>query len=415
MVLSLTVIPMTESQKTSTYVHIPFPSAEGMRPWIIALMAFILSRSFLFIVGIIAPKLFTPRPAEGTWHVAGTPVWLEMWARWDSGFYLEIVKYGYRFIATEQTSAAFFPLYPILIKFFTWFTQHELLAGVLVSNACLYLLLVVFYKLTLLDFSEQVAQRAMVYLLLFPTSFFFSAVYTESTFLLFALLSVYAARKSRWGLAGIAGMLAASSRVVGVIFWGVIGLEWLRQHGWTIFQCLKVSTWSNLWQGLKKDGFSLIALSVVPLGLFSYMAFLQHYFADPVAFMTVQAAWQRETLGVIGILQRDLSGFIEGLYQGQFYYQVLLDVPVLLISLPLSYIVWRRLGAGYALYVILGLVVPASSSTQSLSRYVLVLFPVFMLLGHWGQKRSLHIILLVIFIPLSALCFALFVNWYFVA
>jgi hypothetical protein len=411
----LTDEPPCKDSADAIYVSIILPSQQDLRPWLFPLASLILTRLGLLLTGYLAPDLFMPRPSEATWHVAGTPTWLEMWARWDSGFYLEIVKYGYRFIATEQTSAAFFPLYPLLIKCLTWFTHDELLSGVVVSNLCLYFLLVVFYKLTLLDFSEQVAQRAILYLLLFPTSFYFSAVYTESTFLLVGLLAIYAARKSRWGLAGIAGMLAASSRVVGVIFWGVMGLEWLRQHGWTITQCLSISAWHNLWRGLKKDSMSLIALSVAPLGLLSYMMFLQYYFADPVAFMTVQAAWQRETLGVIGILQRDLKGFIEGLYIGQFYYQVLLDVPILLIGLPLSYVVWRRLGAGYALYVILGLIVPASSSTQSLSRYVLVLFPLFMLLGYWGQRRLVHTGLLLLFIPLSILCFSLFVNWYFVA
>ena len=154
---------------------------------------------------------------------------------------------------------------------------------------------------------------------------------------------------------------------------------------------------------------------MIPCGLLSYVLFLNHYFADPLAFMTVQAAWQRESLGMLAILARDIEGFIYGLKHQEFFYQVILDVPVLLISLVMSVFVWRRLGAGYALYVLLGLIVPASSSTQSISRYVLVLFPLFMMLAQWGQNRRFHGVLVVVFSTLSTVFFALFVNWYFVA
>jgi hypothetical protein len=381
--------------------------------WLLPLPLLLGTRLFLVLIAYMA-SYFPVRPAEGTWYVAGNPLWLDSWARWDSGFYLEIVKEGYRFMATEQTSAAFFPLYPLLVKLLAMLIANELLAAVLVSNLCLYLALVVLYQLMRLESDARSARRVLLYLLCFPTSFYFSAVYTESTFLLFTLLAVFNARKSRWGLAGISGMLAASSRVVGVICLGVIGLEWLRQHGWTLSSCLQARAWHNLFRALKTDFKSLLALLVVPLGLFSYMLFLQRQFADPLAFMTVQAAWERENLGVVAIIMRDLRRFFAGLLQGQFYYQVLLDIPLFFMGLLLSGFIWRRFGAGFALYVLLGLLVPASSASQSLSRYILVLFPVFMLLAE-SRRRWLHRVLPVAFLLLSALCFGLFVNWYFVA
>jgi hypothetical protein len=195
----------------------------------------------------------------------------------------------------------------------------------------------------------------------------------------------------------------------------VIALEWLKHHGWTLRTCLSVRSWRNLWRGLRTDAKSLLALSVVPLGLLSYVVFLYFSFADPLAFMTVQAAWQRETLGPVAIVSRDVARFMQGISEHQFYYQVLLDVPLLFIGLAMSLVVWRRFGAGYALFVILGLIVPASSATQSISRYTVVLFPLFILLGYWGHRTVLHRTLVTVFSLLSGLCFALFVNWYFVA
>ncbi|MEO0597264.1 MAG: hypothetical protein AAF126_14235, partial [Chloroflexota bacterium] len=93
--------------------------------------------------------------------------------------------------------------------------------------------LIFLYRLTAFEFDDETAGRTVFYIAAFPTAFFFSAVYTESTFLLFSVGAFYFARKGEWGWASVMGMLCAGSRIVGVIRFGVIGLEWLRLHGWT--------------------------------------------------------------------------------------------------------------------------------------------------------------------------------------
>ena len=192
-------------------IYIPLNNAllSRLKIYVFPLMLLLLTRVGLLLIGLSAPHLFSAREVEGAWRVAAMPAWLEMWARWDSGFYLEIAKYGYTYNPTEQTSAAFFPLYPLLIKLLSFMTTDPVLAGFIVSNTCFYIALIILYKLTLMDFSKVVANRTLIYLALFPTSFFFSAVYTESIFLMLILLAVYAGRKQRWELAGIAGLLAS--------------------------------------------------------------------------------------------------------------------------------------------------------------------------------------------------------------
>jgi len=77
--------------------------------------------------------------------------------------------------------------------------------------------------------------------------------------------------------------------------------------------------------------------------------------------------------------------------------------------------IWRRLGASYALYCIISIVIPSTSGTGSLSRYALVVFPVFMMLGYWGRRQWLDRLLVITFSVLLGVFTTMFVNWIFVA
>jgi 4-amino-4-deoxy-L-arabinose transferase-like glycosyltransferase len=52
-------------------------------------------------------------------------------------------------------------------------------------------MLMVPYQLVREDFGSEIAERAVLYLAIFPTAFFFAAAYNESLFLCLALLSFY--------------------------------------------------------------------------------------------------------------------------------------------------------------------------------------------------------------------------------
>ena len=376
------------------------------------LLAFTLSRALLFIAGGVSQTFLSEGP--GGWHALPNTPLLDMWARFDSGFYLNIVRDGYSYTLGEQSSVAFFPLYPLLVKAFMWL-GNPVLAGVWVSNLCFLVGLVYLYKLTKLELSTQAARKTVLLLSFFPASFFFSSVYTESTFFVLAVMSFYYARKGRWGVASLAALLASGTRVVGVLLVVSLGLEWLRAHGFTLARIHKAESWRGALSGLRQDWASLLCLTSVPLGIVSFMVFLAQNFADPIAFISVQSAWNRETLGPLLILQRDISGFISGLRDGVLYWNVPLDVASLALGLVCTAGVWRKLGASYALFVLTGLLLPTLSSTQSLVRYLIVLFPVFMMLGHWVKLRWLEYALYTVFATGLAVCFSLFANWYFVA
>ena len=190
--------------------------------------------------------------------------------------------------------------------------------------------------------------------------------------------------------------------------------EWLRVHGWTLETILNPSSWRNLRYGLKKDWFQVLIIAAIPLGLLSYMAYLKLTFGDPVAFSTVQSAWNRQNIGPIAVVVRDI-GFIisEGFNQNNTLR--MLNLVALMASVGLALPVWKRLGVGYGVYVLIMLILPAFSSSQSILRYVLVCFPIFMILGRLGNNSKIDRGITIGFATLLGVSTAIYVNWVFIA
>ncbi len=375
---------------------------------------FLISRVIVFGAAHVGNVMFATDP--GHWSPSPDHPYLELWARWDSQWYNWIIEQGYWLKPGQQSNVAFFPLYPLIVSLISPFLgKSVLLASIFVSNAAFFGALVFLYLLTELEFGDaKTAQRAVFYLAIFPTSFFFSAMYTESLFLMMTLGAVYFARRHEWAWAAVLGFLAAATRVVGVLAWGVAMWEWLRVQGWTLDRMHKREAWVNLFKGLWKNWFQVAVLAIMPLGLLSYMAFLQLNFHDPMAFVTVQSAWARQNVGPIAIVAREMRLLLaEDFNIGNT--SRLMNLLTLFSGLGISLVAWKRLGAGYGLYALMTLIFPSSSSAQSIIRYMLVCFPVFMMLGAWGKHAWLDRVLTVGFAVLLGIMTALYVNWFFVA
>lgn len=381
------------------------------------LLAFLITRLIVVFAAYLAEIAIPGVTGAGFYHADPQNIFLDVWARWDSGFYLTIAKTGYTYTLGLQNPVAFFPLYPLLTHMVAPLVGGALQAGVLLSNLFFFGALVFLYRLSELEFGDaSTASRTVFYIGAFPTAFFFSAVYTESIFLFFSVATMYFARRRLWAWAALFGMLCTSSRIVGVLMFGIVGLEWLRSNGWTLSTIYKRQAWINFWYGLRKDWLNLFIIGIIPLGVLSYMIFLGRSFGDPFAFSTTQAAWGRQTIGFVAAVAQDLARLMGGnVWTGDIWYHVLLDVGAFFMVVILSVVVWRRLGESYAIYSLLSILIPASSGTGSLIRYALVIFPVFMVLGRWGRFAPLDRLLLVSFSVLLGVLTSLFVNWIFVA
>ena len=102
----------------------------------------------------------------------------ERWANWDGQQYLAIAQIGHVGI-----KAAFFPLYPLLIRLLSLAGINNLWAGLILANTFAFLTILFLYKLANLDYSPATSEKIVMGLLIFPTSFFLGAVYSESLFL----------------------------------------------------------------------------------------------------------------------------------------------------------------------------------------------------------------------------------------
>jgi hypothetical protein len=379
------------------------------------LAAFAVSRGLLLAVTWISLSAYVSQLDSGPWRAVPDNILLDMWDRWDSVYYRSIAIQGYVYGPSDPGNVAFFPGYPLLMALAGLLFQRPTMAGVVVSNLCFLLALLYFYRLCQHEWGDRPAsRRALYYLALWPTSFFFSAVYSESAFLLFIVAAFYYARRQSWLAAGLAGALASATRVTGILMYGVILLEWLR-----VERSRRPDSVTEPAEERGRNWPGLLALHLAPLGLLGYMAFLQWRFGDPLAFFAAHGSWGRgEIASPLAPLWRDFSAIFRVSVRAAdpIMWRVALDSLAAVATIGLTVPIWRRLGPGYALFCLTSMLVPlATGTTMSLSRYGAVLFPLPMLLALWGRNETVDRVITVAFAMLLAILAGVFANWGFVA
>jgi hypothetical protein len=382
------------------------PRSRTLPYWVtVPLVAFLVTRLLVFagayLADIALPMIRDNEPRGA----------IEVWNRWDTVWYVEIVDEGYSYVPGERNPVAFFPLYPMLISLMKPIVGSTVGAGLVISNVAFLGALILLYRVTEIRFENRAtAARTVFYIASVPTAFFFSAMYTESLFLLLSVGVVYFAYEKRWGWAAVCGALCAATRSFGVFMWLIVVQEWLSTHGWTLSMIRQPDSWQKLRAALRTDFRTLLVISCIPLGLFAYMLYLALTFGDPVAFWTTQIGWGRTSIGPIATILRDIQFVISG----NLPYFTYLNIAAFLVVLWMCIPIGRRLGAGYALYCLLSIILPVFSSTESMIRYILVLFPVFMIAGRWGRNIWVDRIWRIVSLPFLVLFTALFVKGVFI-
>src|SRR6476646_9061570 len=103
---------------------------------------------------------------------------LGIWNRWDATQYLKIAQEGYVAAGDDRFLIVFFPLYPALVALMQVVVRDYLLSAFIVSGIASIAAGLVFRALVRLDHSERTAQLAVVFLFIFPTSYFLHIPYT---------------------------------------------------------------------------------------------------------------------------------------------------------------------------------------------------------------------------------------------
>lgn len=384
--------------------------------WLVVPLAiFLITRAAIFAAGYTGRLLFLDEIGEGPWHTHLSNLGLDIWDRWDSGYYRGIAKGGYSYESSDQySSVVFFPLYPLLIRAAATAIPDLTLAGVVVSHLCLLGALIFLYRLALHETEDEpLARRSILYVSIFPTAFFFGAIYTESAFLLFAAGCAYFGRRRMWLPAALMGMAASATRVIGLALYVFLLIEWWRAYspvvrGWFSSAARPVPGEN------RRAIVALLTIQLSTLGLILYMAYLWNRFGNPLLFLDAQAAWSRAVGSSPLHLFSDLAyGISQATLRSEVSSRwVLTDAVSGLVALVLAPFIWRRFGFNYALFTILCILVPVlSGNTQSLFRYVLVAFPLFWMLAHWGRNDYVDKAIVVTFCVLLGVFFTVFANW----
>jgi hypothetical protein len=385
----------------------------------VPLMAFLVTRLFVVVCAYatdLVPGTATPSYARANLS-AGV---LSAWARWDSNWYVSIVEDGYYYIPGGESNIAFFPMYPFLMSLVTPLTGNALAAGMLVNNLMFLFGLMVFYRLVYLRLNPSDARRAVFYLAASPGSFFFTAAYTEGTYLLLTVSAAYFAWRRNWLVAAVCAAFSAVTRAQGFLVWLLVGLEWLSAHGWTLTTLHRPAAWRNLSNGIRRDFASLLPLLVImPSVLLAYLIYLGGAYGDPFVFQkAVSSGWGeyqfsifRPITVIVDIINRELTGPAQMHVLPGF---VFLDLAVFLGILAMTIPIARRFGASYALYCLAYVILLTFGYLEGMFRYAAVLFPLYMVLAEWGRRPRLDMALRVVFLALQGFLTALFVKWLFV-
>ncbi|HYA78163.1 MAG TPA: glycosyltransferase family 39 protein, partial [Verrucomicrobiae bacterium] len=306
---------------------------------------------------------------------------MSMFYHWDAPHYVSIAENGYVNTGDAANLIVFFPLYPILIRLFTVDFNYINLSALIVSNACSLIAFLYLYKLAKLEFNDSVAVKAVLFLSVFPTAYFLSAPYTEGLFFALVIASIYYARLGKWQFAGLISLLAALTRVGGVLLLPVLLVEFFHQKGWKPEKTdLRV-----LWPFLALAGFII------------YLGINYQVTGNPLTFMTIEATHWFNRIDPRAGLEAAYSWARNAAYPDDITIGLAPLVFAIFGLVMVGVSIWRRLRPVYLVYMFLTWALAVSTSWWiSVPRYVMSMFPIFMVLGLVTNRKAFSIAIVVI-------------------
>jgi hypothetical protein len=372
---------------------------------------FVVSRAIVLVLLVVAGSTQVSDPEDGTREadiVLPAPGDMIQHLRetvdiGDVGWYMAIALFGYEagpFDSGDPHNWAFFPLFPLIVRAAYGVTGEAQMTGMLVSHICFFGALVVLHRYIVTRGGDTgTADRAVFYLAFFPSSYVFSLPLTESLFLLLSVGSIFAAERQRWIASGVLAGFTSATRVTGILLLAPLALlAWgsLRAAGW-------------------KSKFRSACLLFAPIGLLAYMLYLGQLTGNPFAFRDVQQAWGR-ALGMRQLVRAVVDYAVSpGLVAASWDFR-LLNVAALLLALAAALVLAVRRDWALSAYTFVSVLVPlATGSLQSMNRYIVVLFPIVLVLGLVGRRPLVDQTIRAIFAVLMGLMTVLFASHFTLA
>jgi len=387
---------------------------------VVLIVSWFIGRSFL----PIRTSAFLGKGLGG--QVSNQPL---LWSRanFDGFYYAKIARDGY-----QHLQQAFFPLYPRLISYLEKVAGGYVLSGVIISSISFVVFMVLFSKLLdIVGEKKSVIKNTLIYYALFPTSFYFLSVYSESIFLVWVMLSFYLARKEKWLLAGLVAGLASYTRVVGLfvvpaLIYEYYEIEAKRTMKDRFAAAKQVFRKRLSWQYFKyalKSRFrhikNLFFISLGSWGMAKYGLYLKRTVGDFFYFVHAQPDFHtgRQVNRVVLIYQvlwRYLKMIFTVDITSYTYLVVWFELLISLLFVFLLIYTWlkTKVPRSWLIFSAFAFLLPTTTGTfTSMPRYVLACFPCFLSLAKLKLPRYVQYLSLVI--QFAAAVF--FVRGYWVA
>jgi hypothetical protein len=374
-----------------------------------------------------------PPVPGGIWHHLVEPMRM-----WDGLWYRLIAIEGYP--TGHVWNDAFWPLYPMSMRGLSRITGlGEDVSGYLIANVCFFVAMVLVYQLVRIDFDTPIARRTIWAIAIFPTSLFFTAVYTESLFLMLSVAAILCARIRKWWLAGLLGMLAALTRSHGIFLVIPFAVLWVKQYGFYI-------------RAMIPKG---VTVAMPLLGPVFFGAYLERTQGNWKNFVDVQGAWNRTFAWPWQTFDCAINGCTMEVHQygrvNSFqahaadwsWLHKLIDQPswalvtsqawrnqvatsdtfelvATIFFIVLIVIGFKVLPLYQSLYLVPGILIPLFQPSSvhplfSIPRFGLVLFPLFIVMAIVFRKRWVYLPLAAASVVLLVLLTVQFSTWYWVS
>jgi hypothetical protein len=347
------------------------------------------------------------RPAPEHWspamQAAETPL-----SRWDARWYFTIATEGYSAAGPGQESTVrFYPLYPLLMAATSRVTgANPLWAGTIVSVLALLGTVLLLARRAQEESGDGRAYAVVQALLFFPSAFILATVYADSLALFGMLLSVELARRERWLGAGIAGAAVSLTRINGCLvllpLLVLAARSWRGEHRWR----------------------PLPALLLTIAGASAFPAYLWLKFDDLLLyFHTRSPGWPQHPrffgtyLWDVGkaVVTAISTGRVPRSVQTMSLPAFPVNVGVMLILFwALAQSLRKRKWEDVALMAGASLLAASIGSLDSLARYGLIYFPVFLRMGETFEDHpTVRSIAMPVLLGAQTVLVMLFSHWWF--
>jgi hypothetical protein len=292
------------------------------------------------------------------------------WDHWDAQHYLYLATHGYSATGDARNLIAFFPLYPALISAVAATGLPARTAALLISNVAGVVAAILLYELARQDLRENAAFRAAAFFVVFPTAYFLLVGYTEALFCMLAFGAVLAARRQRWLVAGLLGGLAAAARLTGLALLPLLAIE--------LFYARR--TLSEAWR-------AMLGPALVLLGFLTYLASNLLVLGDTFAFVTVQRQHWSHSLSAPWV---GFADAIRGISWRVPWEKLTVgggEAAGGITAYATTILSWLRLRPSDAAYAtVLTVMVTFLPFWLSIPRYLLAMYPLFLLVGRISYR-----------------------------